>query len=178
MANSTYLDFSESKNWNSARVFAQIKIAKPLAELDEYEKMALFGTSDLVDEFQLTPNMKNLARIKALNRICHTLQMLVRNTIFAVNKKDRDKMNAFTEDLNRISKVIPLVKKETQNQRDKTTTIKIHEENFKMIFDMLLQIKEDVNYPLNKANLIFSSDDSMDPDELMKKIEEDMIHSG
>ena len=178
MGEATYIDSSESRNWNSAKIFSQIKIAKPLAELDEYEKMALFGTSDMVDEFSLDENTKNQARIKALERICHTLQMLVRNTIFAVNKKDRPKMEGFTTRLERLWKVLPVVKNETVNHRDRKTTVTIDEKKFKYIFDLLLEIKQEVNYPLNQANLIFSSDDSIDPDELMRRIEDDMIHSG
>jgi len=178
MSKFDYIENSESVNWNVARGYSLGKILRLLLEIDEYEKIAEFGTSELIDEFTINENMKTEARLKALRRLLKTLQMVIDNTIFAVKKKDKELLKLYSEDLNKISKVMKYVSRTSFNQRDKKKYTVIDEEKFEVIFEMLIRLKKEINEPLSRAGLIFGTDDSIDPDEFNKKLMEDMIFSG
>jgi len=173
-----YLEFSESKNWNVARKYSELKILKYLLEADDYADIAKFGTSQLIDEFIVNDNMKNEARLKAMKRLLNCLQMTIDNSEFALKKKDKIIIQGYSEDLKKIEKVIPYVSRTSFNQRDKKKHIVIDEEKFNIILGMLIELKKAILEPLNNAELIFGADEAMDPDELKKRIMEDIVFSG
>ncbi len=169
---------SESGNWNVAADFTKLKVMKPLYECDIYEEVATFGTTDLWSEmvdFDDNPNMKNTARIKGIRRLLKTLSLLVSNTQFAVKKGDKPKMQKFKEDLENVKKVLPYIESKTFNQRDKTTTVVIDEEIFQKLLDILINIKADINEPLNRADLIFTHRDEFDADKYKQSIKDRFI---
>ena len=88
MPKSEYFDSHETSNWNVAADYVKLKIMKPLYNADEYELIAEFGTSEMIQEYMVSDNIKNIARVKALKRLLKTLQMIINNTIFAIKKAD------------------------------------------------------------------------------------------
>jgi len=175
MAKSNYLEFSESKNWNSASKYADTKIMKLLIEADEYEKIATFGTSEMVEEFTTDTNIKNHARIMALRRLRKTLEMLVNNCKFAVKSKDKETMEKLGE---RLEALRPLIEKQILFRFKKGGIVILEEVSFDSTLQILINIKEEINVPLNVAGLIFNSEEEFDPDKLKAEITEDMINMG
>ena len=58
------------------------------------------------------------------------------------------------------------------NDVTKETELRINEDHFIKCFDILRAIKDELNFPINRAGLIFKASDTMDIDEIMKSIEE------
>lgn len=178
MGKKDYLDFSESKNWNVAEGYSQAKILKWLVLADDYEVVATFGTNEMMDEYQVSERLKSDARVKALRRLIKTLKMIINNSYFAVKKKDKPDLEKFMKDLVDIEKIMPVAYENIINQKTKTREVLIDEDRFQSILDMVIKIKEGINEPLNKADLIYSSTEEIDPDELKRRLMEDIIHSG
>ena len=181
MPNKDFVDMSESGNWNVAADFTKFKVMKPLYDADIYEEIALFGTTDLIEEmvtFDNNPNMKNIARIKGIKRLLRCLSLLVSNTQFAVKKKDKELMKKFKTDLEEVKKVLPFIEKKTTDQRKNTTTIMIEEDIFQKLLDILVNIKAKINEPLNRADLIFTSFEEFDPKKIKERTKEELINQG
>ncbi len=98
---------SETGNWNVASDYSRYKIMKPLELADEYEVIAMFGASDLIQEFGLHISISE-SKIKGFERLVYTLIMLINNTLFAI-KKDRGRadIELYLKELNGINKRIP-----------------------------------------------------------------------
>lgn len=173
-----YVDFTETGNWNVAADYSKLKIMKLLFEADEYEKVATFGTSEMGEEYMIDENMKNIARIKALKRLVKTLQMLINNTVFAVKKDAVKKLTEYKKDLDKIEKVFPLIQNQTRNEKTKQLSMNIREDYFDYVLKLLINIKFELNTPLNQADLIFTSIEEFDPDKLKAEIMEDLIEGG
>lgn len=178
MAKSNYLDYSDSLNWNVAKGFAERMILNPIIECRNYETIARFGTLEIVDQLMTDESVKNVSRFVAIERLLYTLIDIIHNSKFAIKKKDKDSVEELKKSLMKIKKVLPGLRSTIVNQKLKSKVIKIHEVNFEIVLNMLAKIRADLLIPLNQADLIFSSDDSIDPDEFMAKLKEDMIHSG
>jgi len=181
MAKGTYMDFSETKNWNVARDYSHSKIMKLLYEVDMYERIATFGADEFIDELINSQEMKDLARIKALYRLRKTLEMIINNSLFAIKKKnkgDKELLLKKLEELAKIKKAINSIEIKVNNMRDKKVTIKINEQIFEKILDMLISIKAEINNPLNNSDLIYSSEENFDPEEYQRRIEEELIYGG
>ena len=174
----SYIESSESGNWNVADSYSKLKIMKHLYEADQYETIATFGAEGMVEGIMLDESLKNVARVNALTRLLKCLSMIINNTIFAVKSKDKETLKKLKKDLKEVGKAIPMVSSVITNQRTRTNEIKIEEKIFRGLLDILIRIKSDINEPLNRADLIFSSSEEMDPDEMMKRIEEDIIMGG
>lgn len=173
-----FYDMEETKTWNVAQSYSNLKIFKWLYYADEYCVIAKFGTSDMIDEFVTNDNMRNIARIKSLYRLTNCLLMIIDNSIFALRKKDKPTMEEYRKKLIQIEKVIPVCHSNIYNQKNKTTSTIIDEEKFKKILSLLENIKREINTPLNNADMIYYKSEEVDPDELMRQIQEDIIHSG
>ena len=46
-----YIDSFETKAWNNAKNYAELKIMKFLILADDYETLATFGVNELIEEF-------------------------------------------------------------------------------------------------------------------------------
>ena len=179
MARGEYVEYNETANWNVAKVYAHEMIFRPLSDLNTYFTIAKFGVHDLDEGFSLNKNLKDNARFEALERIVFTLKMIIDNTIFAVNKKTgKPKLEKFYNTLDLIEDNLQHLKSETSNERTNETRIKIDAVKFSKFLKMLENIKRDLLVPLNDADLIFRSSEELDPDELMRKQEEDLIFAG
>lgn len=176
---SDVLEMSESGNWNVAKPYTEIKIMKWLFLADEYETVALFGTSDMLSEFELSEEIIKIARIKALDRLNHTLTKLIRNTRFALKTStDKESFDKYLKDLEFIKKHSIYCYKIGINQQTKQRMYTIKEEEFRNIVNLYINIHTEILGPLNKANLIFTQIDQMDPDEFKRKLKEDIIYAG
>ena len=174
MPKGDFLDLSENQNWNVASDYVKLKIMKPLYELDILGDIALYGTSDLFSEFEIeqSPNFKNLSRMKGISRLLSTLSLLISNTIFAVKKNDRDKLQAFLDDLKTIKAALPCAQKTNTDERGggRRSIVSINEVVFDKLLSMLLDIKVKLNTHLNDAHLIFTSNEEFD----LKKLKQDV----
>lgn len=161
---------SDTGNWNVAAKFTDVKIMNWLAKADDMEVVAIFGVYDFEDEFQIDEQLKKIARIRALKRLRHILDMVVNNTKFAIRKKeDKETFTKYLETLKKIKDTMGCVedKKTIRNK----TIIDIHEKNFSQYLDILVQMKAEINEPLNRADLIFTHREEFDP----KKAKQDML---
>lgn len=160
---------SETGNWNVAFDYTKLKISKLLVELDEFQLISMFGTSELVEEFMINEDMKNMARLKSLERMLKTLMMVIENTKFAIKKKEDKKLiSTYYQRLKNVEEVFPTIKREiTKNEKK---IIEIDETNFKIVLDILIDIKCSLNTPLNNADLIFNSREEFDPDKFKRDV--------
>lgn len=173
------IDTSETDNWNVAKNYSTYIVMQHIYRIKEYEEIARVGTTDIVDEFNITPATKELLQIKALNRMLIELQMLIGNTRFAIKKKeDRPLLLEYKKELDKLSNVISSVARKTFNERDKVETMRINEKPFNFVLKKLIHIKEELLYPLNRSDLIFGSFEEFDPEEYKKKISSDLVSGG
>ena len=173
-----YIESEESKNWNVAQGYSLNIILRELILIKEYEDIAFFGTSELIQEFQMDERLIDLTRVRAIRRLTRSLKNLIINTTFALKSKDRDKFKEFKIQLDSIQKILPALSYKVSNQRDKTIVVKIQEEKFFNVLDILLELKGEMLFPLNRADLIFSSSDEIDPTQLKKDIMDNIINNG
>lgn len=166
---------SETGNWNVAFDYVKFKVSKLLIELDEYQEIARYGTANIVEEFTVDESMKAIARLKAIDRYQSTLMMLIENVFFAIRKsEDKEKIKSYYKRLKKIGNVIPELRiKRRINGQMKDA---VDDEKFDRIFSMLINIKTNLNVPLNNADLIFNSVEEFDPEkfkfDIMKKMGE------
>lgn len=170
------IDTSESGNWNTAKKYSDLKIMKWLYLIDEYETIAMFGTSELIEDIITSEEIKNIARIKALERLFHATEKVLRNTRFALFKEGRASVEVYKKDLNLLRVILPNIKEEIRDDRSKRRKVIIKEEVFNFLLNQLMRINEEMLEPLNKASLIFMAVEEFDPDDLKKKLMEDIIH--
>ncbi len=143
-----------SDNWNVADSYSKIKIMKLLAEIDEYIKIAKTGVSELSEEFMVAPQMRNNARIMALNRLHMTIEMLINNSSFGVKKKDKTKLGQWYKAL----KTIKLDRTHSQvSNKDGAKTMNIKEPEFGVVLNTLIDIHRHILTPLNDAGMIYPS---------------------
>lgn len=179
MAKAKYDEYIESGNWNIAESYSNSEIYRLIHEINEYIKIALFGTSELIDEFIVNEEVKEVARIRALYRIHTNLSLLYENTVFAVKRNDKDLMHTFFDILNKIEKLLPLCEKEIiiQNNNGNKRLKKINPKFFDSVLKSLRTISTQMKYPLNRADLIFRSFDEYDPvkikEEMLRELEEE-----
>jgi hypothetical protein len=160
-----------SDAWNIADGFTKIKILRILIELDLNENIAMFGRKDI--EEQIPEEQIPYKRVEALNRIVFSLRQLIGNCKFSIEKEKNDKsiVEGFTERLKNVEKYLNGVADFTTNDVTKENELMIHENHFRKCFDILRLIKDELNFLLNRAGLIFKASDTLDLDEIMKGIE-------
>ena len=168
---------SESGNWNVAADFVKFKIMKPLYIMDELEIICEFGHADILDELTIPVDIDQ-KRIVAIRRLIKYLSMLIKNTIFALKKDGKEKFEKFAKRLDEIRKVLPTLYNSASDNVKKTRKIKINEKNYQKVLDNLIEIKAEINDPLNQANLIFTPSEEFDPVEFKKKLMQDAAERG
>ena len=160
----------KSNVWNISDGFMKIKVLRLLIELDLHESIALFGRKDM--EEQVPGEMIAEKRVEALYRMLFTLQQLIGNCKFTIEKKDKWVVNNLVERMEFVEKVIDGVSQNIINDVTKEEFLSINEPHFRMCFNALKDIKDELNVPINKAGLIFRKDESVDLDTLMRDIME------
>lgn len=169
---------SETGNWNVAEKYSDSKIMRLLNLIDSYELIATFGTSNMIDQYVMNQRDQDFAKVMAIKWYHKTLGMLIDNTIFAVKPKDGDKLSEFRKDLKKIKPTLSKLYDSGVDVRSKRPTIKIAEDKFDQILEMLIKIKTEMNTPLNQADLIFTHKEIIDPVKMKEMAKQKFINEG
>lgn len=161
---------SETGNWNVADSYAKLKIMKPLENCDHYANIAKFGHDTISEQLMNFSMPTDELKIMGFERLVHELLKIIENTVFAMKKTNtKDNLIAFETKLKKILKLIPLVYRRQTNSVSKTSQI-ILNENYNPLLAEVLNIKKEINTPLNSNHLIFTDKDVFDPIAAKKKI--------
>lgn len=163
-------EISETGNWNVAMDYSKYKIMKPLANCDIYENIAEFGYDTLNEELVNWGVPTDNLRLMGFKRLVKELLKLIKNSKFALKKKGtKEEIEKYETSLEKVLKIIPTLSKKIVNQRTNQVTIKIKEEEFSKVLDVVLKIKSSINKPLNKNHLIYTDKDEFDPTAFKKE---------
>ncbi len=169
---------SESGNWNVASDFSKIKIMLPLAKSEYYEDIASFGYESLVEELQNYQIENDLIRYNGLKRLVNELLKLCQNCKFAMKKPNTKKeLEDIEKKLQKIKRVLPYCADIKTNNLDRSRRLQLNEE-FDKVLKIVIEIKSDINNPLNKNHLIFTDKEEFDPHAFKKAQKERMIGRG
>jgi hypothetical protein len=179
MAKEENYNISDTGNWNVASKFSELKIMRPLFLCDEYAEIAEFGTSSLIAELE-NPYPDDMLKIKGFQRLINKLILLIDNAIFAIksSKSDVESLKTYKDQFKTIKKIIPSFTKTSFNQRLHTSNIKLNHEEYEKALEIVLQIKSEINTPLNRNHLIFVDKEEVDVKELKQKIIDDVTSRG
>jgi len=161
-----------SDNWNIADGYTKAKILKQLIFLDRYDTVAQFGTEDLDEDAIFDDNSINKRRVEGLQRFHSTLKQLLGNVLFALKSDDQKRVSGF---IDRLKTVEEFLGKCYESKEDRVThdqLFSIDEKLFRKIVEILQDIKDKINTPLNNANLIFRASEEIDLDKIMHDIVE------
>jgi len=157
--------------WNIADGFTKIKILRLLIEIDLNETIAMFGKKEM-DE-QIDPSNISYRRVDALERVLFSMKQLIGNCNFAIDKGNDEKLiKTFMERIRNVEGVFSGIATELRNEVTKETELRINEGHFNKCFDVLREIKDELNFPINRAGLIFRQGDELDLDAIMRSLEE------
>lgn len=159
--------------WNIAADFVKFKFTIPMIKIDQMEEIATYGTSDFLEEFVMKPEQKDLARIKAIDRLRFYLEQILRTAKFVLKEQDKKKCLEYIDTLFGMKKVLPTTHSETIRNNKKVPYI--NNELFDGCLDILVMIKQEMNEPLNRAKLIFSGYEEFDPKKFKESISERFI---
>lgn len=171
-----YIESFETKAWNNAKNYAELKIMKFLILADDYETLATFGVNELMQEFQASKQERDLIKLRALYWLNSTLLTLVSNTTKLVKTKYRQEMKNYKLYLYKLKEVIEIFDEDSKiKKRDGKIVYQIDEYKFSLILRLLSEIKENINDPLNKSELIYTSADDYDPVKIKEEIMNNLI---
>lgn len=161
-----------SQAWNIADGFTKIKILRLLIQLDIDEEIAMFGKNN--DNEIIPYEQLPQRRVEAFDKMTFHLKQLIGNCRFALEKGSIDE-----EIVTLMLKRIDVVESYSNGLADwmtndvtKENVLVINEIHFKKCFDVLRSIKDELNFPINRAGLIFKQSDEIDLDKIMKDIVE------
>ena len=157
--------------WNIADGYTKIKILRLLIQLDVDEEIAMFGRKDEMD--QIPDEMINQRRVESFEKMIFHLRQLIGNCRFSIEKGDDEKtVSAFMERLNNVENVANGIADWKINDVTKESFLMINENHFRICFEILRSIKDELNFPINRAGLIFRQSDEIDLDKIMNDIAE------
>jgi len=155
--------------WNIADGFTKIKILRLLIELDLHETIAMFGKKDM--EEQIDNSYIPYRRVEAFERMIFALKQLIGNCRFSIEKgADEKTIAGMIERIDQVEAVSDGVASQFINDITKEDDLRINEDHFKRCFNILRSIKDELNFPINRAGLIFRQSDEMDLDKIMNDI--------
>lgn len=158
--------------WNISDGYTKIKILRLLIELDLYETIAKFGAKDLDETNRIQYDNRIVNRIEGLNRVSFLLRQLLGNCRFSVEKNPKNKrqIDILFERINNVEKVLDGISYVVSNEVTKESDIVIDEDHFNTCFNILRNIKDELNFPINNAGLIFRQSDEVNLDALMNDV--------
>lgn len=168
---------SDHGNWNVASDYARLKIMKQLYLADEYEIIATFGFSDLIDELTIDISL-DVLKIRGFKRLIKSLIMVINNSKFAVKDGKSGKgghkttLNNLKEELNRYWKVVPTLFEYKKDEKNKTKELKLIQKEYNQALERVIEIKSEINEPLNRYDLIFTHKEDFDPTAAKERIKE------
>lgn len=160
--------------WNVADGYVKLKILKQLVLCDKLEIIALYGSED-IDDMQINPvppEMVPHRRVEALTRLKDNIVQLISNVKFAIKKEDEDKFEALRGRVNLIEEMLDAICYMAEDQVSHNKQLVINENWFRKMLNEMQEIKENINFPINNAGLIFRKSDEMNFDELLRDIAE------
>ena len=176
MEEKRYDDFmtSESGNWNVALDYSRLKIMKFLYLTDELEILATFGYSEITEEIQTNKSQDSI-KIISFQRLIKYLTMLINNTSFAIKKQaDKDKFKEWKKELERVYEIIPTLYQVKRNSVTKTKETFVKKDKYEKVLKRVVDIKADINDPLNRNDLIFKYVEEFDPKAYKEQFMEDI----
>lgn len=160
-----------SQAWNIADGYTKIKILRLIIQLDLDEEIAFFGKKDDLD--QIDVREIPVRRIEGFNKFIFHLKQLIGNCKFAIEKGlDEKVIVIYEERISFVESVSNGIANYYINDVTKEEEIRINEEHFNKCFNSLKDIKDQLNFPINRAGLIFRQGESLDIDSIMRSIEE------
>lgn len=159
--------------WNISSGYVNLKLLKPIYELDELEFISKFGSKDFEEHYEYPTNFISQRRKDALFRLKDKLKQIIANVSFEIKRNsDKELLEILRLRILDIEKYIQGTYRMTHNQVNHTDTLIINEEFFNYILDELLDVKEKLNIPINNANLIFRSSDEVNLQDIIDGIVE------
>ncbi len=161
---------SDYGNWNVASDYSRLKIMKQLYLADEYETIATFGFSDFFDELSIAVDT-DILKIRGFKRLIKSLMMVIDNSIFAIKKNEKETLKKLRAELTRYWNILPTLFKYKVNQKSRSRKLELNEE-YQKALERVIEIKAEINEPLNRYDLIFTHKEDFDPQkakELIKK---------
>ncbi len=155
-------EVSEHGSWNVAAEYARLKIMKQLYLADEYEIISTFGFSELIDELSIDVPI-DVLKIRGFKRLIKCLIMVINNAKFAVKGDDKEDLKEMLKELKRYWKIVPTLFKYQINQKNKTKELSLIEKDYDPALERLIEIKSEINEPLNRYDLIFTHKEEFDP---------------
>ena len=168
---------SEYGNWNVASDYARLKIMKQLYLADEYEIIATFGFSELIDELTTTFSV-DVLKIRGFKRLIKSLLMVIDNSKFAIKGSHKKIIEELRKELQRYWKIIPTLFNYKRNEKTKTKELRLVEKEYNKSIERVIEIKSEINEPLNRYDLIFTHKEEFDPKAAKAKIMEDLKKRG
>ena len=157
--------------WNIADGFTKIKILRLIIQLDLDEEIAMFGRKDEQDDVpnEFIPHR----RLEYFQKFIFHIKQLIGNCKFAIEKGYDEKIiKEFERRIEQVEAVADGVASTFVNEVTKEEELKINERHFKVCLKILQEIKDDLNFPVNRAGLIFRQGDELDLDAVMRSIED------
>ena len=164
---------SEYGNWNVASDYSRLKIMKQLYLADEYEVIATFGFSDFMEELSVNISV-DVLKIRGFKRLIKALIMVIDNSKFAIKGTHKEKIIELRGELKRYWNVVPKLYKYKKNEKNKTQELKLIEKEYNPALERIIDIKSEINEPLNRYDLIFTHKEEFDPAAAKKKIKDDL----
>jgi len=157
--------------WNNADAFSKIKILRLLILLDLDEEIAMFGRKDDLDrvEYEDIP----YKRVEGFEKFIFHLRQLIGNCKFSIEKGYDEKIiSQIEERIDQVDAVGDGIASQFYNDVTKENSMKINEAHFKKCLNVLRSVKDELNFPLNRASLIFRQGTELNLDEIMRSIED------
>lgn len=160
-----------SQAWNIADGYTKIKILRIIIQLDLDEEIAMFGRKDDLD--QTPPEQISYRRVESFEKFIFHLRQLIGNCKFSIERgTDEMIVIQLMERIDAVEKVIDGIADYFVNDVTKENELKINEKHMKQCLDVLRAIKDDMNFPINRAGLIFRQGEELNLDDIMRDIEE------
>lgn len=156
--------------WNVADGYTKFKILKWMIMMDKFEMIAIYGSEDIEEETELPPELIPSRRISGLKRLKDTLKLLFENVSFVIKKDSKKKFDELREKLEDVESVLGSVSTSIRNDSTKEERIEINESWFNACLTVLQSIKEEMNVPINDANLIFRKGSEINMDDVEREI--------
>lgn len=170
---------SETGNWNVAADFSREKIMKPMIKCDFYEDIAKFGEENIIEELMGYGLPHDMIRFSGFRRLVEELIKLCNNAKFAMKKPGtKDELHGYKDILEKIRKSFPLLYETKKDNYKKTQQIKLIEDKFEKALLLTIEIKSDLNEPLNKNHLIFTDKEEFDPQAFKEKLKNRITDKG
>lgn len=168
---------SEYGNWNVASDYSRLKIMKQLYLADEYEVIATFGFSDLIDELNVETSI-DVLKIRGFKRLIKCLIMLINNSKFAITGNFKKTLLDFKKELDRYWSITPTLYKYKRDEKNKTQELKLNQEDYNKALERISDIKSEINEPLNRFDLIFTHKEDFDPKKAKEMIKAALTSTG